>query len=117
MDPCHHYSAPNLSLDIVLRTTEVKLDLLSDIDMLLFCEKAFRGGLNGVRDKRYMKANNKYLDDFDEEKPSTYGLFLDVVYLYGGRMMKKLPTGILNGQTSIWTRSYKHLRKAMLGPL
>ena len=33
------------------------------------------------------------MDDFDDEKPSTYGLFLDVVNLYGGTMMKKLPTG------------------------
>ena len=40
-----------------------------------------------------MKANNKYLDDFDEEKPSTFGGFLNVVNLYGGTMMKKLPTG------------------------
>ena len=77
----------------MLKTTEVKLDLLSDIDMLLFCERAIRGGLNGIGEKRYMKANNKYLDYFDEEKPSTFGLFLDVVNLYGGTMMKKLPTG------------------------
>ena len=40
-----------------------------------------------------MKANNKYLDDFDYDKPSTYGHFLDVVNLYGGTMTKKLPTG------------------------
>ena len=33
------------------------------------------------------------MDDFDNEKPSTYGLFLDVVNLYGRTMMKKLPTG------------------------
>ena len=77
----------------MLKTTKVKLDLLSDIEMLLFCERAIRGGLNGIGEKRYMKANNKYLHDFDEEKPSTYGLFLDVVNLYGGTMMKKLPTG------------------------
>ena len=82
-----------MSWDVMLKTTEVKLDLLSDIDMLLFCERAIRGGLNGIGEKRYIKANNKYLDDFDEEKPSTYGLFLDVVNIYGGTMMKKLPTG------------------------
>ena len=76
----------------MLRTTELKLDLLSDIDMLLFCERAMRGGLNGIDEKRYMKAKNKYLDDF-EEKPSTYGLFLDVANLYGGTTMKKMPTG------------------------
>ena len=93
LDPCHYYSAPNFSWDAMLKTTEVKLDLLSDIDMLLFCERAIRGGLNGIGEKRYMKANNKYLDDIDNEKPGTYGLFLDVVNLYGGTMMKKLPTG------------------------
>ena len=68
LDPCHYYSAPNISWDAMLKTTEVKLDLLSDIDMLLFCERAIRGGLNGIGEKRYMKANNKYLDDFDHEK-------------------------------------------------
>ena len=60
--------------------------------MLLFCERAIRGGLNGIGEKRYMKANNKYVHDFDEGKPITYGLFLAVVNLYGGTM-KKLPTG------------------------
>ena len=40
-----------------------------------------------------MKPNNKFLDDFDDEKPSTFGLFLDFINLYGGTMMKKLPTG------------------------
>ena len=93
LDPCHYYSAPNISWDAMLKTTKVKLDLLSDIEMLLFCERAIRGGLNGIGEKRYMKANNKYLHDFDEKKLSTYGLFLDVVNLYGGTMMKKLPIG------------------------
>ena len=83
LDLCHYYSAPNISFEAMLKTTEVKLDLLSDIDMLLFCERAIRGGLNGIDGKRYMKANNKHLDDFDEEKMSTFGLFLDVVNLYG----------------------------------
>ena len=92
LDPCHYYSAPNISWDAMLKTTKVKLDLLSDIDMLLFCERAIRGGLNGIGEKQYMKANNKYLHDFDEEKPSTYGVFLDVFNLYGGAKMKKLPT-------------------------
>ena len=74
----------------MLKTTEVKLDLLSDIDMLLFCERTIRGGLNEIGEKRYMNANNKNLRDFDEEKPITYGLFLDVINLYGGTMMRKI---------------------------
>ena len=93
LDPRHYYSAPNISWDAMLKTTKVKLDLLSDIDMLLFCERAIRGGLNGIGEKWYMKANNKYLHDFDAGKPITYGLFLEVVNLYGWTMMKKLTTG------------------------
>ena len=43
LDPCHYYCPPNISWDAMLKTTKVKLDLLSDIDMLLFCERAIRG--------------------------------------------------------------------------
>ena len=45
----------------MLETTDVELGLLSDIDMLLFCEKAIRGVLNGVWALIYFRANNKYL--------------------------------------------------------
>ena len=75
LDTCPYYSQPNISWDAVLKTTEVKLDLLCDIDMLLFCGKTIQGRLNGVGDKRYMKANNKYLDDFDEKNQVQVGFF------------------------------------------
>ena len=61
--------------------------------MVLFCEKAIRGGLNGIAEKRSMKANNKYLSGFDQSRPSIYGLFLDFVNLYGGTMTKSMPIG------------------------
>ena len=93
LEPFLYNSAPNISRDAMLKTTAAKLDLLSDIDMLLFCKRAIRGGLNGIGEKRYMKANKKYLNDFNEEKSSTNGLFLDDVNLYGGTIIKKLPTG------------------------
>ena len=93
LDPCHYYSAPNISWDAMLKTTGFELELLSDIDMLLFCEKAIRGGLNGIGEKRLMKANNPYLSDYGKNVPKTYGLFLDVVNLYGGTMMKQMPVG------------------------
>ena len=51
LDPTHYYSAPNIYWDAMLKTTEAELDLLSDIDMLLFCEKAIRRGLNGIGEK------------------------------------------------------------------
>ena len=81
----------------MLKATKVELEFLSDVDMLLFCEKAIRGGLNGNGEKRFMKAHNPYLPDFDKTKPTTYGLFLDVVNLYGGTMMKKCLWVVSNG--------------------
>ena len=51
LDPCHYYSSPNISWDAMLKTTGVELDLLSDIYMLLFCESAKRGVLNGIGEK------------------------------------------------------------------
>jgi len=40
-----------------------------------------------------MKANNKYLSDYNLTVPSTFGLFLDKVNLYGGTVLKPLPVG------------------------
>ena len=77
----------------MLKTTGVELELLTDIDMLLICEKPIRGGLNGIGEKRLMKANNHHLPDYNKNQPSTYGLFLDVVNLYGGTMMEKMRFG------------------------
>ena len=59
--------------------------------MLLFCEKAIRGGLNGVGALRHFKANNKYLNTYNPDQVSVYGAFFDVTSLYAGIMMKKLP--------------------------
>ena len=91
LDPAHFYSAPNLSWDAMLITTKVKIELLDDIDKLLFCEKAIRGGLYGVGSLRFFKANSNYLNTFNEDETSVFGAFFDVTSLYTGIMMKSLP--------------------------
>lgn len=93
LDPVHFYSAPNLSWDAMLITTGVKLELLQDIDQLLFFEKSIRGGINGLGALRYFEANNKYLDTFDPQKEATFGAFFDVTSLYAGTMQKEMPVG------------------------
>ena len=81
-DPCHYFSSPGLSWDAMLKMTDVKLEKISDIDKYLFIEKGSRGGISYIA-KRYAKANNKYMIDYDPEKPSTFITYLDKNNLYG----------------------------------
>ena len=69
LDPVHYFTAPGLAWDAALKVTEVELELLSDMDMLLMVEKGIRGGVSMISN-RYGKSNNKYMDNrFDASKP------------------------------------------------
>ena len=62
LDPAKFLSAPGLAWQTALKKNKVKLDLLTDIDMLLMEEKGIRGGIcNTIH--WYGKANNKYIND------------------------------------------------------
>ena len=65
LDPCHHFNAPGLSWDSMLKMTKVELERISDADINLFIEKGIRGGISYVN-KRYSKANNTYCSDYDK---------------------------------------------------
>ena len=92
LDPCHYFSAPGLSWDAMLKMTGVKLEKISDIDKYLFIEKGLRGGISYIA-KRYAKANNKYMGDYDPNKPSAFIAYLDKNNLYGWAMSEYLPYG------------------------
>ena len=92
LDPCHNFSSPVLSWDSMLKMTGIKLEKISDIDMYLFIEKGTRGEISYIA-KRYAKANNKYMNDYDQERPSTFITYLDKNNLYGWAMSKYLPYG------------------------
>ena len=72
--------------------TGVKLEKISDIDMHLFIEKGLRVGISYIA-KRYSKANNKYMKNYDPTKLSKYILYLDMNNLYGWWMSGYLPYG------------------------
>ena len=89
LDPAHYYTAPGLAWDAAFKVTEVKLELLTDIDMLLMVEKGIRGGVSMIS---YGEANNKYMGErFDNIQPTKYITYLDANNLYGWAMSKPLP--------------------------
>ena len=90
LDPAHFLSLPGLAWQACLKKTNIKLELLTDYDMLLIVEEGIRGGIcHAIH--RYAKANNKYMKDYDENKESSYIQYLDANNLYGWAMRQKLP--------------------------
>ncbi len=65
---------------------------MTDCDLYQFFERGVRGG-QSVFFKKYAKANNKYLSDYNPDEKSTYISYLDANNLYGVSMRCKLPYG------------------------
>ena len=91
LDPLHFVSALGLAWQACLKKTEVKLELITDYDMILMIEKGIRGGICQAT-HRYAKANNKYMKNYDKNIESSYIEYLDANNLYGWAMSQKLPT-------------------------
>ena len=88
LDPAHFLSAPELAWQACLKKTGVKLDLVTNVDMLLMIEKGIRGGIcHAVH--RYAKANNKYMKDYNKDEEESYLKNDDANNLYGWAMSQK----------------------------
>ena len=71
----------------------IKLELLTDSDMLLMFECRIRGGITQAV-HRYAKVNNKYIgEQHNPEGESRFLQYLDANNLYGWAMSQPLPTG------------------------
>ena len=80
LDPAKYLTAPSLSYDAMLKFTEVKLDLISDIDMYNFFEKGIRGGMTNVV-QRFAQV----------EEDDSHIVYYDCNNLYGFAMIQPLP--------------------------
>ena len=74
----------------LLKETGIKLESLTDIDMLLMVEEGIRGGICQAI-HRHGKANNKYMSNYDKKIITSYLMYLDANNLYGRAMSQKLP--------------------------
>ena len=90
LDPAYFLSAPGLAWQACLKKTNVKLELLTDNDMLMMFEEGTRGGMCHAT-YRYAKANNKYMKNYDKNKELSYIEYLDSSNLYGWTISQKLP--------------------------
>ena len=97
MDPAHFYTAPGLAWQALSKTAteyceheirckecelfpdEFRLELLTNLDMLMMVEKDIRGVVTQT-DKGYARANNKYMKDlFNHDKLWMYNIYLQYV--------------------------------------
>ena len=92
LDPCHYFTSPGLSWAAMLKMTNIKLELMTDIDMFQFIQKGMHGRVSYIAN-RYGKANNKYMKNYDVNEPSKYIIYQDANNLYEWAMSQYLPTG------------------------
>jgi len=96
LDPANYITLPSASYNAMLlrhfRNSNDNPELLTDINMYNLFQNNIRGGITSEF-KRYVKANNKYLpeDEQDKTKPSNYILYVDANNLYGYGMKQYLP--------------------------
>ena len=93
LDPAHSYTSPGLAWKACLKSTGIKLELLTDPDMLLMFERGIIGRITQAV-RKYAAANNPYMGDrFDPKSESSHLQYLDANNLYGWAMSQPLPTG------------------------
>ena len=70
LDPVHFFSAPGLAWQADFKKIKVKLDLLTDIDILVMVENnIIDGTCHAIH--QYAKANNKYTKEYDKNEFKT----------------------------------------------
>ena len=98
LDSAHYFTCSHLSGDTFLKKCRADIELLTDREHLEMVENMIRGGVASVFDKRFFKANNRYVAEHNYNDYNTYGVLLDANNLYGG-VMEKLPSPLNSFET------------------
>ena len=107
LDPCWYFTARGLAWNACLTKTDVKLELLNDVDMLRMIEKGIRGGVFMIP-KRYAKANNKCMKDFNLEEQK-FIQYLDANNLYGWATSQPLPVSNFKWMTESRLENWREI--------
>ena len=90
LDSANFLPALRLVWQACLNMIEIKLELLTNVNILLMVEKEISGGIcHAIH--RYAEANNKYMKNYNKNKYSSNLRYLDPSNLYGEAMSQKLP--------------------------
>ncbi|CAG8824762.1 11977_t:CDS:2, partial [Dentiscutata erythropus] len=96
LDISHYVSLPSFAEDALYKTTGQEIELFTDDNMYLFCEKGIRGGITMVSN-RQVKANNPQCPPyFDSEASIKTHLDSEEAPPKGRHdhaMMQSMPTG------------------------
>ena len=90
LDRVYFVSATGLAWQACLKKIGVKLELITDYDMIRVIEKGIRGGICQAT-HRHAKANNKHMKNYNKNIESSYFEYLDANNLYGWAMSQKFP--------------------------
>lgn len=91
LNPCHYFASTGISWDVVLKMTNIQLELISDIDQHLFIKKGLTGDISYISN-RHATANNQYIKNY-KKKPRKHIVYPDANNLYGRAMSQCPPTG------------------------
>ena len=101
LDACYYYTSPSLSFDSFLLYSKAEIELLTDMDKVLFIENGIRGGISMIS-HRFAEANNKHMKNYNEKELDKHLTYMDANNLYGWAMMQTLPYRKFKWNNDIW---------------
>lgn len=84
------YTLASMSWIAMLKNTRIKLDLLTCPNQISFFKRGVRGGISQIMHKKVV-ANNKFLKDYDPQKPPMSLFYIDANNLYSLALSDFLP--------------------------
>lgn len=85
LEVAHYISLPQLAYDAMLKRTGVTIELISDVDQLMFVENNIRGGLSFIAERHAERgANPRGFTDL---------IYIDANNLYGKAQRERQPIG------------------------